>query len=97
MVLSRCTFGAANGEGIRCHRPAELLREIPGRERLTVYPVCSSHAEVIDRFAVLFPEWMRSEGLRDRAAQLVKEAERVIGESQDLRSDHRDDQGWRDA
>ncbi len=59
-----------------------------------MYPVCGSHAEVIDRFAVLFPEWIRSEELRYQAAHLLKEAERLVGESQDLRCDHREDQGW---
>lgn len=67
------------------------MREIPGREQLTAYPVCVPHAEVLDRYFRLFPERIRSEVLRYEAAHLVKEAERLVGESQDLRSDHWDD------
>ena len=59
MALGQCTYGVAEGEGIRCHRPAEQLYEIPGREPLTSYPVCLRHAEVLDRFFKLFPELVR--------------------------------------
>ena len=93
--MTACTYGAAEGEGIRCHRPAELLHEIPGRAPLTMYPVCLPHAEVLDRFFKLFPELVRSQELRYQAAQLIKEAERVLDESQDLRSDRPGDQSWR--
>ena len=34
--------------GSRCDRPAEVQRQIPGRERLKTYPVCRWHSAMID-------------------------------------------------
>jgi hypothetical protein len=34
--------------GSRCVWPAEVQRQIPGRERLKTYPVCRWHSAMID-------------------------------------------------
>jgi hypothetical protein len=56
--------------------------------------VCVRHADVIDRYFDLFPEWGRSEELRYEAALLIDEAARLIRDSQGLRSDPWDGRGW---
>ena len=61
-----------------------------------MHAVCLSHAEVIDRYFKLYPERIRSQELVYEAAHLIKEAERLIGESQDLRAGGQGDHGSRD-
>ena len=89
MVLRRLLGLAGLGPG-----PDAKDIEIAVLRQLRMYPVCLRHAEVIDRYCALFPEWARSEALRDEAAHLIKEAECLIRESQDRRFDLQDDQGW---
>ena len=48
MLLARCTWDTWERTGSSCDRPAEVHRQIPGRERLRTYPVCRWHSAMID-------------------------------------------------